>query len=58
MPATRLTWRDGVATVVTVRGTVLAAFMIAIAAMWVLATLPQALGTVPKSSPKVGAVHA
>jgi hypothetical protein len=48
----------GVVTVITLSWTVLAAFMIAIAAMWALATIHHALGTVPAPSPTAGAVHA
>jgi hypothetical protein len=48
----------GVAAVVTVSWGVLAAFMIAIATMWALATLHHALGTAPRHSQRVGAVNA
>jgi hypothetical protein len=48
----------GIATVVTVSWGVLAAFMIAIFAMWALTTVHHALGTAPKSSSRVGAAHA
>jgi hypothetical protein len=48
----------GIAAVVTVGWGVLAAFMIAIAAMWALTTLHHAFDTAPRSSSQAGAVSA